>query len=311
MRQRIKKLVKRDTVIFMFLKKINAVLEKSALICQNFYIRFLELYYDFNSKRCEESGVYKDKRKEPLIISLTTIPERIDKVHLCIETLLEQTLKPDNIILWIADNISKVQIPDSLERLKRRGLEIKFCEDIRSYKKYFYTLIENPKSIIVTADDDLLYQKDWLERLYVAYEKEPQYIHCHRAHLMEKDVEGKLKSYYDWTWCSPGVTGPSLRLFPTGCAGVLYPPGSLHKEVLNKDVFMRISPHADDVWLKAMSLLNGVQCKKVGSHSMPLYNIRGIKKGLWSINVERQNDTSWYDQQIQAVFSYYGLYQSF
>jgi hypothetical protein len=80
--------------------------------------------------------------------------------------------------------------------------------------------------------------------------------------------------------------------------------------VLNHELFMRICPTADDVWLKAMSLLNGVACKKVASRSMRIYNIRGVQeKNLWSINTDRNDTVTRNDQQIQAVFTHYDLYR--
>jgi hypothetical protein len=156
----------------------------------------------------------------------------------------------------------------------------------------------------------VLYPQHWLKRLYEAHRKEPGYVYCHRAHLIEKGADGKLKYYHEWSWCSPGVKGPSHHLFPTGVGGVLYPPGSLHTEVLNHELFLRICPTADDVWLKAMSLLNDVACKKVASSSMRIYNIRGVQKNnLWSINTARSDAISRNDQQIQAVFTHYDLYR--
>ncbi len=285
MRNRIKKYVKKGTFLYGFLKKIYSLFEPIKLHCVDLYIYLTELYYHFSARHSKKRGVLENEREVPVIVSLTSIPERIDKVHLSIETLMRQSLKPDHIILWLSDTIDDKDIPENLERLKRRGLQIRFCTDIRSYTKIIYALMEHPKSVIVTADDDVLYPRHWLKRLHEAYRKEPEYIHCHRAHLIEKDANGKLKGYHEWSWCAPGVKGPSFRLFPTGVGGVLYPPGSLHSEVLNKELFLKICPTNDDVWLKAMSLLNGVPCKKVAPYSMRIYNIRGSQKiNLWSIN---------------------------
>jgi len=215
----------------------------------------IENYHRVNALFSKRVGVTQAKRNPPLTVSLTTIPERIHKVHLCIESLLRQSCKPDYLILWVS--IPEEKVPKKLARLKQRGLQIKFCKDIRSYKKNIYTLKENPQSIIVTADDDVFYPKDWLKQLYDAYQREPQYIHCFRAHLMIKDSDGKLKKYKEWNTLDSGIQGPSLHLFPNGMCGVLYPPHSLSEEVLNEEVFMRLSPYHDDAWLKAMSLLKG------------------------------------------------------
>ena len=104
----------------------------------NAFIR--ELYYYSVSKFSSESGVLENKRDVPLIVSLTTIPERIHKVYLCIETLLRQFIKPDYIILWVSDIFQENSIPHNLKKLQNRGLQIRFCKDIGSYTKIIYTL---------------------------------------------------------------------------------------------------------------------------------------------------------------------------
>jgi hypothetical protein len=244
----------------------------------------IENYYRFNALFSKRIGVAQAKRNPPLIVSLTTIPERLHKVHLCIESLFRQSCKPDYLMLWVS--VPEDKIPKKLARLKQRGLQIKFCKDIHSYKKIIYTLKENPQSIIVTADDDIFYPKDWLKQLYDAYQKEPQYIHCHRAHLMTKNPDGKLKKYKDWNIRCPGIQGPFLHLFPVGAHGILYPPHSLSEEVFNEEIFMQLSPNHDDAWLKAMSLLKGTQCKKVSPFCPKYSNIRGVnKKSLSRINL--------------------------
>jgi hypothetical protein len=272
--------------------------------CREVQYMGIENYHRFNALFSKRVGVTQVKRNPPLTVSLTTIPERIHKVHLCIESLLRQSLKPDYLMLWVS--IPEDKIPKKLSRLKKRGLQIKFCKDIGPYTKIIYTLKENPQSIIVTADDDFYYRRDWLKQLYEAYQAEPQYIHCHRAHLMIKGSGGKLKKYKEWNWHSRGIQGPLLLLFPTGSGGVLYPPHSLSEEVVNEEVFMRLSPYHDDAWLKAMSLLKSTRCKKVSPFNRGFIQIRGLqKKSLWKINLANRGEKG--DEQIQAVFEYYNL----
>ena len=105
----------------------------------------IELYYRVRAFFSKEEGITQHKRNPAVIVSLTTIPERIHKVHLCVELLLRQTLKPDYLMLWIS--IPEDKIPEKLDRLKQRGLQIRLCKDIGSYRKIFFTLKENPQSI--------------------------------------------------------------------------------------------------------------------------------------------------------------------
>ena len=58
-----------------------------------------------NAKNRRESGIQPAVGNEPeLIVSLTTYSKRIYQVHLVIETLMEQTLKPNRIVLWLDEN---------------------------------------------------------------------------------------------------------------------------------------------------------------------------------------------------------------
>lgn len=197
---------------------------RSALGSIEYYI-LVEGRYRLLSKFSKQSGITETKRTTPLIVSLTTFPARFDTVFLCIESLLQQSLRPDYLILWVAENDG--QVPTTLIRLQDRGLHIKRCKDLRSYKKIIPTLKEYPRSVIVTADDDIFYPKHWLRELYEAYLKEPQFIHCHRAHLVTRNSNGLPAPYRAWNYGALGFAGPSKLLFPTGAGGVLYPI-SLH-----------------------------------------------------------------------------------
>jgi len=248
-------------------------------------------------------GVKSAPGKNPVVVSLTTIPERVPRVIYTVESLLRQTLQPDRLILWL-DVTLRNKFLGLLQKQTRRGLEIRLVEDIGPHGKLIHALKEFPESRIVTADDDALYPKFWLAELLAAHEREPRAITCHRAHRMLTDRTGKLLPYRQWGWLAQGYMGPSLWLFPTGVGGVLYPPGSLSPEVFNHDVFQRICPKADDIWLKAMSLLNNVRCQKVRPYSKEWPLVLGTQqKALGSQNVDSgQNDV-----QLRAVFDHYNL----
>ncbi|MBM9612700.1 hypothetical protein JWJ90_00200 [Desulfobulbus rhabdoformis] len=274
----------------------------------------IEYSYRFLSAFGRHAGVTDVKRDPELIVSLTTIPERIGKVHLCIESLLRQNLQPDHIILWLSESenpnrpkLEKASLPLSLVRLQRRGLDIRWCRDIRSFRKIVPTLHVYPDALIVTADDDIFYPRGWLRGLYDAYRLEPQYVHCHRAHLITYDSSGNVLPYRQWNFLAPGYQGPSMHLFPTSGGGVLYAPGHLHPEVLNENVFLKLCPKADDVWLKEMSLLAGVQCKKVAEATFRIWEIK-IKNNrtLSSFNFMEEGN----DPQIKAVAEWSKMYVS-
>lgn len=130
----------------------------------------------------KSSGVTSIKRKEPIIISLTSFPARIKDVDKTILSLLKQDVKPDKVILWLATTQFPKQegdLPPSILKLKKSGLEIGwYNKDIRSYKKLIPTLRENPDAVIVTVDDDWYYSKHFLKVLLEEHEEHPRDIIC-------------------------------------------------------------------------------------------------------------------------------------
>lgn len=213
---------------------------------------------DKKLKNFVKYGLTIKKRSPRLIVSLTSFPQRIPYLCYTIYSLLNQSLLPDEVVLWLAEEQfpnKENDLPERLLNLKKNGLKIKWCKDIKSYKKLIPSLIEYPQDIIVTADDDIFYTKDWLKRLYDAYLKNPEYIHCHRVRRICFDSENKILPYEDW---SP-QTEPNLSAlnFFTGNGGILYPPKSLYKDIFREELFAKLCPTADDIWFWTMAVLAG------------------------------------------------------
>ncbi len=197
-----------------------------------------------------------------IIVSLTSYPPRFANLSLTLRCLLRQSLRPDKLVLWIAQSDMHL-IPASVHALTAHGLEILPCEDLGSYKKIIPALARFPESIIVTADDDLFFPRNWLADLVAEWSKDPHTIVCHRAHGIRHSPSGSLLPYGDWE-NNIGEREAGPEVFPTSGAGVLYPPGSLHRDVGGTELFLRICPNADDLWLYWMARRAGWSASKVG-----------------------------------------------
>ena len=226
-------------------------------------------------------------RTVKIILSLTTFPDRINSVSKTIKTLLNQTLKPDKVILWLASEQfpkKEQELPGDLLELKNFGLDIKWCEDIKSYKKLIPSLIEFPNDIIITFDDDIYYPFDTVEKLYNSYLKNPDCIHTNRAkrfYIKNNTICAKKMSEVYWT----KYQDISYKNAQTGCGGVLYPPKSLNPNVLNKQEFMSLIPTHDDIWFWLNAILNNTKIKVVSSYDISLITIEDTQKyGLSKIN---------------------------
>lgn len=230
-------------------------------------------------------GITETKYAEEIIVSLTSFPERIETVSETIKTLLMQTQKPNRIILWLAEEQfqnKEKDLPQILLKMQKYGLEIKWCHNIRSFKKLIPTLELCPEAIVITADDDLIYRRHWISILYKEYLKHPDMVCAHRItkFYLENDSYNVISGGYD-TW--PEAT--YLHKL-TGGAGALYPPNIFNENAFNTDMFMQLCPTSDDIWFWLMAVLNGVKVCVPARPDLNLIYVKGTQEGptLWSIN---------------------------
>ena len=295
-------------MLFMFIKNILSFVIKNRWKIKEILLQYLStaklrlIKPQFGLNKTEE-------REKQLIVTLTSFPERINEVHLCINTLLNQTLKPDKIILWLAEEEfpnKEQDLPKNLLKLKNYGLSIEWCENLKSYKKFVPALLKYPDAILITADDDVFYQKNWLELLYKSYRKSPENVHGHRIHRITVDENGKLLPYIKW---KKNITSQSENetYLATGVGGILIPPHALYKDACNKELFQKLAPNGDDIWIWAMTELNNAKTVLAPNNLRSLYYINPLReykiinqKTLSSTNLSRGNDI-----QLQAVLEYY------
>jgi len=248
------------------------------------------------------------KGETELIVSFTSYSKRIHDAHLVIESIAQQTLKPNRLILWLdEDEFTLETIPLVLHRQIKRGLEVRFCPNYKSYKKIIPTLEIFPDANIITIDDDILYPFDMIEILIREHKLDSTCILGFRAHKIKMESNGILKPYVEWEYETSDNNSGNL-IFLTSGAGTFFPRACFDYEVLNSRVFMSICPSADDVWLKAMALLSQSKCKKVNDNRRFWERFTSIRHnqdiGLFNLNVI----DSFNDEQIRSVFEKYDLY---
>lgn len=199
-----------------------------------------------------------------LVVSLTSYPARYATLHLTLKSIIDQRVRPDRIILWIAHEHMD-GLPESVTSLQNALFEIRPWEDIRNFKKIVPALTSFPEAFILIADDDTYYPDDWLEQLVEAYDPAQPTIVCHRAHRPTYTADGSLAPYRDWrrAVANRATYRPQTGLLPTGNGGVLYPPGSLPPQTTDLSLIRKLSPTSDDVWLFFMWRQAGWKIKRV------------------------------------------------
>lgn len=236
-----------------------------------------------------------------VIVSLTSYPKRYETLYLNIKSLLLQSHLPHQIVLWIAYE-DYDSLPLEIKELAKNCalFSVKTCADIRSFKKIIPALAEYPNFHIVTADDDVIYPKDWLKTLLQSWSGDAKEVVAHRAHKLSLDCNGALEPYVNWPAPEHGEKNESV--FQTGIGGVLYPVGSLHESVQDQETFMQLCPTADDIWLYWMVRKSGAMVKKSDT-KLNVVNLPGTDEhGLATQNVINKKN----DEQMQRMYERYG-----
>lgn len=211
----------------------------------------------------------------PVFIGLTSIRGREGALKRTLDSLLAQQLPADGRPVELHLFLS--QEPYLLDRgfaalpgfLRRRiwrsrlgsglRLQVHWTANWGPYRKLLPLLErltpeqERLDPLLITADDDTLYPRDWLRRLVAAQERWGCVV-AFRGRQMVLE-EGEVVPYRDWRVNDERLLQPSLLTVPTGKDGICYRLSQLDWRVRDVERALAIAGHADDLWFKTHTLL--------------------------------------------------------
>ncbi len=235
----------------------------------------------------------------PVVVSLTSYPARFQTLAWTLKALMRQTVRSDHTMLWLTAG-DEEQLPPEVLALRAEGLEIHAeTAAIRVYTKSIPAIRSFPDAHVVTADDDMYYGPDWLSDMVAL--TAPGRVVAHRAHRV-KWRGAALAPYSDWDKnISGAIEGPEV--FGTGVGGVLYPPGALHPDVTREDLFTRLCPGADDIWMWWMARMAGSVVRHVGP---PVRIVEWPGSQTQSLRALNHGADAGNDRAIAAMTAQYG-----
>lgn len=240
-----------------------------------------------------------------IIISLTTYPKRMKMIHLVLDSLFEQTIMPDKVVLYLSEEqFDNKETSIDFSCYFEKGLDVRWCkDDLKSHKKYFYALQEFADDIVITVDDDVSYSKYMVEELLRYYQIYPKAILARRGHLITAKSENTISDYENW-WgeCSNYMGIPRMDICATGIGGILYPPHIMPQETFNVENIKEHCFYADDIWLKVMQLINSVPTAVVQEYFYDTPIEEYVYDGLY----DSHNHSGGNDRQLNNLIRIYG-----
>lgn len=242
------------------------------------------------------------KRDTEIVVSLSAEEENFDTLEYTLYSIFNQKIKPDNVVLWISNKYELTDLPYSVTKYVKNGLDIRFVDDKKSFTKIIYALKEFRNCIIVTADENIYYPKQWLSKLYLSYISSPKDIHVHSARIV---AENNLKPAPQRVWKNPAKAEKAdFVYFPVSTGGVLYPPECFVREVAREDIYGKKVNTSWEIWSWVMALVSDRKIRLVKNHINRFAVVDGLS--AFKTYTNRVKNRPHADEELAKLFEYYG-----
>lgn len=247
--------------------------------------------------------------KIPIYISLTSIFKNQDILLKTLQSIIKQTRQPDKIFLYLSEESYILDTGFKDKKITNSNL-LKFIDDnsiininwvknTGSYRKLLPLLKEkwDEDCIIITIDDDTVYDTNLIENLINDYNEQK----CSIGYRGFTPLFNKLENF-NYSKRNDKLQHLSLYNFFTGKGGILYKPQFFHKThdlVFNDKIYLDTCPTGDDIWFYIVRLLNNVK----GYLDNKKYHVKDLPNcGLFaSFNSKNDNNTKSFEKTLKKL----------
>lgn len=229
------------------------------------------------------------QRAERIVVSLSTIPERADRLGPVLRSLLDQSEPADRILLCLPRKAlrSEMPYPAAADLNLPPGVQVLACDDLGPATKILPTLLAEPDALVVAVDDDVIYPRDFLSVLLAFHRQNPG---CAAGFRGVRLTPGTAFRDLDHVFAS-GIPAPQPVDILFGTWGYLLPAwlsdGAFHE-------FEGWPPGlrwVDDVWISGHLARRGVPRMVLRAESMPIETAASFRAALTdTLNRSGTND---------------------
>lgn len=281
---------------------VSAILGKTFLMMASDFVGKELKQVEETVEKAEEPPAYETTPKSneiPVVVSITTYRERFPILYRSLGSIFNQTVKPKRICVAVDEEDAPYIDGFLKESIEANKVELLVgSRSLGPHNKYVHAMLRYPDDIIITFDDDAVYQPTALENLWRCHCKYPDCVCARRVHRIVWDVDGKPLKYCLWENQCVSISEPSFDLFATGVGGVLYPAGVF--SWTGTDIQRMREYRNDDLFLKHVENQLGIAVVHTGDpkDADPRIKEKGAQqKALLNINVNQGNN----DAEIERL----------
>lgn len=207
-----------------------------------------------------------------VIVSLTTLPDRIGNLEPTVRSLVEQTRPPDEIVITVPQ-FSKRQgkqyvVPDYLAKIPRVRI-LRCPEDWGPATKFIPVIQEElaagrGDTLVVVVDDDRTYPRDALETYLHYHAQLPEAALCFRGALIPHNLVWFLPKLIR----ANQIREPKPAAVMTGTASYLVQPRFFDSTLWDYSPAPMSAFYMDDIWISGCLDRRGIKKYVVPASAM-------------------------------------------
>ena len=214
-------------------------------------VRYLELHTDVVQKLSQrQESAPRCDIPDQVVVSLTTIPDRLPNIRPTLNSVLDQSRRPDAIFLNLPTESRRegrrYEIPPFLNDY--RSVEVVHCgRDWGPATKVLPTLerITEHNARIVVTDDDQIYPHNMIETLVAASEKFPDSVVCSRGFCVPANFDIYERNTIYGTHINKAIPIEIVQ----GSAGYLVKRQFFDQQIFDYSPAPKEAFFQDDIWL--------------------------------------------------------------
>lgn len=230
-----------------------------------------------------------DTRPERVVISLTTIPARARHIRPALLSLLDQDEPADRILLnYPAASLrTGAPYPDPTTLDLPAGVDLVRCTDSGPSTKLLPAIDAEPHALIIVADDDVIYPRDFVATLLAAHRSEPATAWGYRGVALNQPAPFAELSHI----FASAIDAPQVADILFGTWGYAVTADMFNESVFKYPGVDGAVRWVDDVWISGHLARGGVPRKIVTSLLFPVESLTVMRQALTSgINRSGEND---------------------
>lgn len=244
-------------------------------------------------------NVHCSKKSGRMIVSISPNELDYDTIYPCIASLLNQSYKPDKIIVYMnSGSLRDKHFCMNFEDLLDCGVEIRWTEDFGLYTSFFAAANDFANDLILICSPRFEYKNNFIEDIFNQYSINKKDIICGMISRASMEYDNLVIKFGD----NVCYEDASFMNIPHYEFGMLFKPGFFNSIAYDYASFIRFAPKFPDLWYWIMAIASGRKIRTVNNNLPNISNLPGLTAQFCSCMRSQIDDI---EQELISLMYHY------